>query len=401
MKSQDAPPLTGPSELGTSINVSVAPDLLTQDGGSQSVVTVTAYDSNGKPLRNLSLRSQIEVGNVPADFGSLSARSIVTGNDGRATLVYTAPAGPTGPTADAGTTVRIVVTPLGTNYDNTMSRFATIRLVPPGVVVAPDGLQPYFSVSVPSPADHQTVVFDACNDPQVSCARTNNPVVSYAWSFGDGGSASGRTASHSYTTPGSYVVKLTITDIIGSSGSVSKAIDVGAGVGPTVAFVTSPSAPRVGEVVNLNAAGTKAAPGRTIRSYEWNFGDGESKTTTTPATTHDYVRRGTFTVTLTVTDDAGRTASATQSVTVQTDAPTADFSSTQTGVLAIRFNPVGSQAIDGRTIAGYSWDFGDGRVSTQATPTNVYSAPGIYNVTLTVTDSAGKTGTVTKSVTVL
>ena len=147
MKNQEAPPLTGPSELGTSISVGVAPDVLTQDGGSQSLVTVIAYDKNGKPLRNVSLRSEIVVGGVIADFGTLSARSIVTGTDGRATLVYTAPAAPAGPAVDNGTTVSISVTPLGTDYANSLARFATIRLVPSGVVVPPDGLQPYFTLS--------------------------------------------------------------------------------------------------------------------------------------------------------------------------------------------------------------------------------------------------------------
>ena len=137
MKEQETPALTGPSELGTGVSVTVTPDILTQDGGSQSLVTVSAFDSNGKPLRNLSLRSEIMVGGVIADFGSLSARSIVTGTDGRATLVYTAPAAPAGPAVDNGTTVSITVTPIGTDFANSAARIATIRLVPPGVVVPP------------------------------------------------------------------------------------------------------------------------------------------------------------------------------------------------------------------------------------------------------------------------
>ena len=118
MKKQETPSLTGPSELGTSCPSASSPDILTQDGGSQSLVTVSAFDSNGKPLRNLSLRSQIFVGGTAADFGTLSARSIVTGTDGQATLVYTAPAAPGGPAVDSGTTVNIAVTPIGTDFAN-------------------------------------------------------------------------------------------------------------------------------------------------------------------------------------------------------------------------------------------------------------------------------------------
>src|SRR3990170_8356276 len=124
MKDQETPPLTGPSALGPSIMVAVTPDLLTQDGGSQARVTVTAYDSNGRRKRDVSMRSEIFVGGVIADFGSLSARSIVTGNDGTATLVYTAPAAPAGPSVDLRTTVDIAVTPLGYDYSNSVTRIA-------------------------------------------------------------------------------------------------------------------------------------------------------------------------------------------------------------------------------------------------------------------------------------
>src|SRR6266508_1592127 len=92
-KSQDTPPLSGPSEFGTSITLTANPDAINQDGGSQSLITITARDSNGKPPnRPLSLRTDIFVNGVHTDFGSLSARSVSTDANGVARLVYTAPA---------------------------------------------------------------------------------------------------------------------------------------------------------------------------------------------------------------------------------------------------------------------------------------------------------------------
>ena len=67
----------------------------------------------------MSLRSEIFVGGVRADFGSLSARNLVTDSDGRATLVYTAPAAAGGPAVDTGTIVDIVVTPIGCEFRRT------------------------------------------------------------------------------------------------------------------------------------------------------------------------------------------------------------------------------------------------------------------------------------------
>src|SRR5687767_3237517 len=94
MKSQEAPDLTGPSEHFQSITVSVTPDVLSQDGGSQSVITMIARGPNGESLRNVSMRVEIHVNGTPVDFGSLSARNVVTNSEGRATAVYTAPSAP-------------------------------------------------------------------------------------------------------------------------------------------------------------------------------------------------------------------------------------------------------------------------------------------------------------------
>jgi len=400
MKSQEAPPLTGPSEFGTSIIVSVTPDTIFQDGSSQSLVTVTARDQNGNPLRNVSLRAEIFVDFVAADFGSLSARSIVTGADGRATLVYTAPSSPPGPSVDNQTTVNIAVTPLGNDFGNAVTRFATIRLVPTGVVVPPDGLQPKFTFAPTTPTDNQSVLFDA----STSVAPANNPIATYSWNFGDGQTGSGRTTTHSFSAPGNYAVTLTITDAFKRTAVTTQSVVVSPGTGPTGGFLISPSAPRVGQAVNFDAAGVRPAPGRTIRSYAWSFGDGDTKTVTSPQTTHDYQAAGTYSVTLVTTDDAGRTALASGSVTVLSDSPTADFTFSQvppTSNHTIQFSSSNSSAISGRTITTYFWEFGDGTTSTSASPSHSYPAAASYNVTLTVTDSGGATGRVTKTVSVL
>jgi PKD repeat protein len=381
--------------------VTVSPDILTQDGSSQSLVTILARDSNGKALRNLSLRAEIEVGGVRTDFGSLSARNLVTDSNGRATLVYTSPAAPGGPAVDNQTTVNIVVTPIGSDFGNSSVRLATIRLVPSGIVIPADGLQPLFTFTPSSPTDHQNVLFDASG----STAPSNNPIVTYSWNFGDGRTDSGRSASHSFNTPGTYVVTLTVADQYNRTATTSQTIDVQGGTAPTASFITSPATPRVGENVNFNASASKPATGRTIRSYDWDFGDGEQKTTTGPITAHDYQTSGIFAVTLVVTDDVGRTASATGSVTVGTDSPTADFSYSPTSPAAgapVAFNGNASSAIAGRTIVSWAWDFPGGTPasSSGATPTTRFTFAGTYNVTLTVTDSAGKIGRVTKTVTV-
>jgi PKD repeat protein len=309
MKDQEAPPLTGPSEFAQSVVISVSPDVLPQDGASQSFITVTARDANGQPLRNLTMRTETRVGGTPVDFGTLSARSVVTGSDGRATLVYTAPPSPA-VSPDAFLVVDIVVTPFGTDFNNSSARTAAIRLVPQNGVIPPGDLVPAFTVTPAAPADGQTVLFDA--------SSSTGSISEYRWSFGDGGQSSGRTASYAYSRAGTYVVTLTLVDFYGRTSSRAQSITVVAGNLPTAVFVFSPTAPRVGQAVNFNAAQSRPPAGGSLTTYSWNFGDGlPVRVTSDSATSKAYAAAGTYQVTLTVTDSAGRTAtSAPQSVTI-------------------------------------------------------------------------------------
>lgn len=165
---------------------------------------------------------------------------------------------------------------------------------------------------------------------------------------------------------------------------------------PTAAFAHS----ETGLKTSLNAAGS-SDPDGTIQSYAWEFGDGQTGTGVSPE--HTYANGGTYPVKLTVTDDDGGTGTVTQNVTVApipNQPPTAAFGTTVDG-LKLTVNGSVSADSDG-TIQSYEWDFGDGGTDTGATPPDhTYAAGGTYNVTLTVTDDDGDTGTLTKPVTVL
>jgi PKD repeat protein len=399
--SQDTPSLSGPSELGTSISISASPDVLAQDGASQSLITINARDNNGSPLRNQTLRVDVASNGVVSDaLGTLSARTVVTDANGRATVTFTAPQPIAGTVISQN--VEIVVTPLGTNSSNSTPRFATIRLVPNGVIVPPQGsVTPKFTISPAAPNDHEVVVFDG-----TTSTSTTGTIVQWFWNFGDGDTASGQVAQHIFDSPGLFGVTLTVTDSIGATNSITQSVNVGLGAVPTVDFVISPTQPIIGSPVNFNAAQTKAAPGRTIRSFDWDFGDG-SPHASGVQTSHTYATQGGFAVVLTVTDDAGRETAITKTVTVSTDQPTPKIvitpSSPQTNSQAI-FDGSTSTAAPGRTIVSYQWTFSDnGAVHTATGPTvtrNVGGTAGTFVVTLTVTDNVGRTGSTAQQYTV-
>src|SRR5438477_12224492 len=72
----EAPPLTGPSELSQSIQITANPDSIIQDGASASSITVLVRDANAKPKPNLPIRLDMAIGGSIQDFGTLSARTI-------------------------------------------------------------------------------------------------------------------------------------------------------------------------------------------------------------------------------------------------------------------------------------------------------------------------------------
>jgi PKD repeat protein len=392
-KETPTPPLTGPSELSTAITIALSPDVVTQDGASQSLVTIVARDQNGSPLRNQSLRVDIAVAGVVVDFGTLSARNVVTDANGRATVVFTAPAA-----AGSGvpaTDVQIVVTPAGTDSANSTPRSATIRVVPSGVIVPPrSSVTPKFTVTVG--ADNETSLFDAS-----SSTSTTGTITQWLWNFGDGATGSGEVVQHAFRSAGNFTVTLTAIDSIGASNATSQTVTIGQGAQPTAAILTSPSAPNVNEQINFNASTSRPGPGRTIRSYEWDFGDGTTGSGVT--TRHAYATAGIYTAVLTVTDDVGRFATATTTVNVATGNPTADFTfspSTPTTATTVNFNAGSSTGANGRQIVSYRWDFGDGATASGATASHRFVNPGTFTVRLDVTDDLGRTSFTTKSVTV-
>jgi chitodextrinase len=316
MQKNEEPPLAGPSEFGKSINMTITPDSIQQDGASQSLVTITALGTRGEPLANVLLRAEIRVDNVSTDFGTLSARNLVTNGSGRATLVYTAPATPSGLDIDTHTVVQIGITPTETDFGNASTRFASLRLLPPGRIESPRTLSLSFSsagTSTGSVVD-ETATFTVNPPPGVT-------IVRYFWSFGDGATATTGLPSttHSYSAPGTFAVSVTAEDTIGRTGTATTSIGVEGAPLPEADFVVSPTNPQPGETVRFNAAPSTPAPGRTIVGYSWDFGNGSTGSGPTPSTQYGAARS--YTVTLVVTDDRGRTDSVNRTITVSLPAP--------------------------------------------------------------------------------
>jgi len=288
-------------------------------------------------------------------------------------------------TNDAGQTATIA-------QSVTVDDAPTVSLSPTTQTTTPNGLVS-FSVTATSP--------DA-----------GGSIVEADWDFGDPGSAgntaTGWSAGHTYAAPGTYRVAVTVTDDLGVATTKTGHVTVDSP--PAASFTASSSQPSPGAGVTFDPSGSSDSVG-TLTSYSWNFGDPTSADNTASGAnhtySHTYATRGSYTVTLTVTNDADQNATSTHTVTVD-DPPTATLSPSTTLTTpgsAVSFGSTAASPDTGGSIAGYSWNFGDpgsgsANTATAPNPTHVYGTPGVYPVTMVVTDDLGVTTTKTAQVTV-
>jgi PKD repeat protein/KaiC/GvpD/RAD55 family RecA-like ATPase len=169
---------------------------------------------------------------------------------------------------------------------------------------------------------------------------------------------------------------------------------------PNATFTYSPTTPLTGENVTFNATSSLDLDGQIV-GYFWDFGDGN--TSTDNIATHSYADNGTYTVTLTTTDNDGLNDTALGTITVQNRPPIAQFTESAEIVdtdVVIYFNASESYDLDGFVVS-YVWDFGDDANSTGALVNHTYADDGIYTVVLTVTDDDGATASANTTKTIL
>ena len=220
--------------------------------------------------------------------------------------------------------------------------------------------------------------------------------LSYAWDFGDGGVSSETNPSHRYSTAGSYTVNLTVDDGRGGNASCSTVITVSEAppenLPPTCSDI-APSSGLAGMLLNFTA--TASDPNGDPLTYLWDFGDGSNSTQASPI--HSYVSAGSYSVSLTVDDGNSGTASCSALITISEPPPAnqAPVCSAITPTAGQVGSPVNFSATasdpDGDPLT-YSWDFGDGLVSSASNPAHTFTTAGTFNVNLSVSDGRGASG---------
>jgi PKD repeat protein len=130
--------------------------------------------------------------------------------------------------------------------------------------------------------------------------QSTGGATSWSWDFGDGGTSTLQSPSHTYAQ-GSYTVALTATGP-GGSNTNTKPGFITVGPTPPVPPVAAFSATPTTGIIPLTVAFTDQSTG-SISTWSWDFGDGGTSTLQSPS--HDYVTAGTYTVSLTTTGPGG------------------------------------------------------------------------------------------------
>jgi PKD repeat protein len=167
-----------------------------------------------------------------------------------------------------------------------------------------------FTKSAETVSSGESIHFDASgsHDP-------DGTIVSYSWDFGDGNTATGVEVDHAYEDDGVYTVTLTVIDDGDATGSATATKNV-LNRSPIASFTENATIVKKDEAIHFDASESHDPDGAIV-SYSWDFGDGNTATGVT--SDHAYSEDGNYTVTLTVTDDDGASASLVAAKIVETE----------------------------------------------------------------------------------
>ena len=222
----------------------------------------------------------------------------------------------------------------------------------------------------------------------------DNDIVKYEWFFGkdDASVQTGSKTKYTFRTDGQIPVVLKVTDSEKNESSATVNVSVDS---PSLFadFDIQPDTGTVPLTVALDASrSTCRRQDCKILSFEWEYGDSSPKEITGAHATHQYQEIGVFTIRLTVTTNQKDRATVEKIVAVRTPPLEACFKASRikgAAPLSVSFDPLCSQG----EIKRYSWDFGDGIISEQRTPTHTFENSGKYSVTLSVFDEKKRVGT--------
>lgn len=204
----------------------------------------------------------------------------------------------------------------------------------------------------------------------------------YSWSYGDAGTGSGVTSSHTYSSNGTYPVYLYVknntTPSCNDSSLVQNIVVNTYSCNLNANFSYSLGANGTANFFNTSVGTTSAS------TYSWNFGDATTASIANPS--HVYAINGTYVVSLTVNNNATPVCTSTKTLNLVINSYTpcslsASFTHTAGTLGGVSFS---SNSTGTSSLTAYLWNFGDGYTGTGANPFHTYLNGGAHLVSLQI-----------------
>jgi gliding motility-associated-like protein len=277
----------------------------------------------------------------------------------------------------------------------------TVKLVIQSTAGCKDSIQKTFTFA-PGPSASFTSTNVCFNTPN-SFSSTSTPtagIASQVWTWGDASAnGSGTSPSHTYSSAGTYSVKLVVTAAVGScTSTVTQTVSVYPK--PTVSFTANPVC--LNSATNFTNSTTITAPG-TINAWAWDFDNNGTTDNTTQSPSNTFTPTGTYSVELKATSGDGCSDSLVVPIIVNAN-PTATFTPVAACINAnVLLNNISTIPLPDN-ISSYNWSFDSGSTpstsSNQNPPILTYNTSGVKTITLTVTSNHSCTATATNTVTI-
>lgn len=187
-----------------------------------------------------------------------------------------------------------------TNFGNFLPK--VILEDPSGCFILLQGVDTFYITGAKADFGFDSLVFCDRGFVNFSDSTTfNDPIVSYSWDFGDGGTSALQNPSHQYASPGLYTVQLAVQTQLGCTDTLTRP--------NLVKVVQRPLIDIAGDsIVCLNSsllhAGIFLQPDTSIVTWQWNFPNGNTSILQNPSS-QTYTTAGTFSITAIATNSTG------------------------------------------------------------------------------------------------
>jgi gliding motility-associated-like protein len=263
----------------------------------------------------------------------------------------------------------------------------------------PDSIKFIDYIHVKPPIAAFSTTFNCGNPRQITFIDQSIGADQWTWNFGDGNTSTIQNPVHTYADTGTYTISLTVFNVsTGCDYTQTRTIRI---ISERANFFATDTVICKGSTIGFNSVG---GSNTNIAAYNWNFGDGtlaSGGTVNGASVTHTYANAGIYDVQLIITDVAGCKDTLNKPLYIRVNGPTADFAAAVPGSClnsAVVFND--ATVTDGtHAIQQWIWNYGDGTSDTLTAPPfqHTYAGPGVYGVSLKVTDSKGCADSIAKA----